>query len=79
VADHIAHAVEVAGAEHVGLGLDMQEVTAGVLPPELQSANDLPKLTALLAERDLSPESIKGVLGRNFSRFFAASLPAGSS
>lgn len=33
VADHIVHAVRVAGVEHVGLGLDMQEVTATVLPP----------------------------------------------
>jgi membrane dipeptidase len=79
VADHIIHAVEVAGAKHVGLGLDMEEVTTGVLPAELQTARDLPKLTALLADRDLPPEVIEDVLGRNFLRFFATSLPARGS
>lgn len=79
VADHILHAVQIAGATHVGLGLDMQEVTAGVLPAELQRASDLPKLTALLYERGLPPETIAGVLGMNFLRFFAAALPAGAA
>ena len=54
----------------------MQEVTSGVLPAEFTRIGDLPKLSALLAERGLSRQTIEGVLGRSFLRFFARALPA---
>jgi membrane dipeptidase len=74
LADHIVHAVRVAGADHVALGLDLEEIV-NVAPLEFPDTRDVPKLTSLLLERGLKPEEVEKVLGLNAFRFFSRVLP----
>jgi len=67
-ADHIVHAAEVAGVEHVGIGSDFDGVPA--LPRGLQTAATLPALTARLLERGMSENDVEKILGTNFLRVF---------
>jgi membrane dipeptidase len=68
VVNHLLHAVEVAGIDHVGIGSDFDGVPA--LPNELQTAAGLPRLTARLLERGLSESDVEKILGANFLRVF---------
>src|SRR5258708_263848 len=68
--DHILHAAEVAGVEHVGIGTDFDGVPA--LPDGLQTAAALPALTDRLQQRGMSDEEILALLGGNFLRAFDA-------
>src|SRR6185436_456383 len=70
VADHIFHAAEVAGIDHVGIGSDYDGVPA--LPNDLTDASMLPSLTARLLERGMSEGDAEKVLGGNFMRVFEA-------
>ena len=70
VADHVIHAVEVAGIEHVGIGSDFDGVPA--LPDGLTDASMLPALTRRLSERGMRDDEIEKVLGANFMRVFDA-------
>jgi membrane dipeptidase len=67
-ADHVIHAAEVAGIDHVGIGSDFDGVPA--LPNGLQTASGLPLLTARLLERGMSEGDVEKVLGANFLRVF---------
>jgi membrane dipeptidase len=67
-ADHVFHAAEVAGIDHVGIGSDFDGVPA--LPTGLQTASGLPFLTARLLERGMSEGDVEKVLGANFLRVF---------
>lgn len=66
--DHIDHIARVAGIDHVGLGSDFDGMPA--LPEGLDSAADLPKITAMLLERGYPGEDCRKILGGNFLRFF---------
>jgi membrane dipeptidase len=66
--DHIVHAAEVAGVDHVGIGSDFDGVPA--LPEGLQTAAGLPRITARLLERGLSESDVEKILGGNFMRVF---------
>lgn len=66
VADHIDHAVEVAGIDHVGLGSDYDGVFS--LPDGLLDASTYPNLVAELLERGYSEEDIEKILGGNALR-----------
>ena len=68
--DHVLHAVEVAGVDHVGLGSDFDGVPA--LPDGLGSAAFLPALTTQLLARGLSEPEVEKILGLNFLRVFEA-------
>ena len=68
VADHIFHAAEVAGIDHVGIGSDFDGVPS--LPEGLLTAAGLPALTARLLERGMSEGDVEKVLGGNFMRVF---------
>jgi membrane dipeptidase len=68
VADHVFHAAEVAGIDHVGIGSDFDGVPA--LPAGLTDASKLPALTARLLERGMSEPDVEKVLGENFMRVF---------
>jgi membrane dipeptidase len=68
VADHVIHAAEVAGVEHVGIGSDFDGVPA--LPDGLLHAGMLPALTARLLERGVSEGDVEKILGANFMRVF---------
>jgi membrane dipeptidase len=70
VADHIFHAAEVAGIDHVGIGSDFDGVPS--LPEGLTTAAHLPALTARLLERGMSEADAEKVLGGNFLRVFEA-------
>jgi membrane dipeptidase len=64
--DHIAHLVDVAGEDHVGLGSDFDGVDA--MPVGLGGIDGLPAITLELARRGFSDEAIRKVLGENFLR-----------
>ncbi len=66
--DHIDHIARVAGVDHVGLGSDFDGVDS--LPQGIDSAADLPKITAALVERGYNREQIHKILGGNFMRVF---------
>lgn len=68
--DHIDHIAKVAGVDHVGLGSDFDGVS-GQLPQGIDSAADLPKITAALMERGYSAEDCRKILGENLLRVFA--------
>ena len=70
VADHVFHAAEIAGIDHVGIGSDFDGVPA--LPDGLTDASYLPSLTARLLERGMSEGDVEKVLGGNFMRVFEA-------
>jgi len=67
--DNIDHIAKVAGIDHVGLGSDFDGVS-GQLPQGMDSAADLPKITAALMERGYSAADCEKILGGNFMRVF---------
>jgi len=67
--DHIDHIAKVAGIDHVGLGSDFDGI-GGQLPQGIDSAADLPKITAALVERGYSTADIQKILGGNLLRVF---------
>src|SRR5271156_1466171 len=67
--DHIDHIAKVAGVDHVGLGSDFDGVS-GQLPAGIDSAADLPKITAALLARGYSAEDCRKILGGNLLRVF---------
>jgi membrane dipeptidase len=66
--DHIDHVAKVAGIDHVGLGSDFDGIPGS--PEGIDSAADLPKITAALMDRGYSAEGCRKILGENFLRFF---------
>ncbi len=66
--DHIVHAAEIAGVDHVGIGSDFDGVPA--LPRGLQTAAALPAVTARLLERGMHEDEVEKILGANFLRVF---------
>jgi membrane dipeptidase len=78
LAAHIVHAVDVAGAEHVALGLDIEDAV-NTMPEDFRDTRDLPELASQLRQHGLRDEQIRGILGENAFRFFSAVLkPSGT-
>jgi len=73
LAEHILHAVSVAGVEHVALGLDIEDAV-NTMPEGFRDTRDLPELARLLRQRGLSDEQVREILGANAFRFFATVL-----
>jgi membrane dipeptidase len=67
--DQIDHIAKVAGVDHVGLGSDFDGVS-GQLPEGIDSAADLPKITAALVARGYSAADCEKILGGNLLRVF---------
>lgn len=67
--DHVDHAVQVAGIEHVGLGSDFDG--GGTL---LADATEYPSLTTGLAARGYGPEDLRKILGGNHLRLLRQTL-----
>ncbi len=67
--DHIDHVAQVAGIDHVGLGSDFDGFP--ILPEGLQSAADLPRITAALVDRGYREDQLIKLLGGNLLRVFA--------
>lgn len=67
--DHLAHAIEVAGPDHVGIGLDFGY---GVpTPVGLEDVSKLEVVTAALLERGFDETTVRKVLGGNTLRVLA--------
>jgi membrane dipeptidase len=66
VADHIAHAVRVAGVDHVGLGSDFDGMRG--LPEGLEDVSRFPGLLDELLRRGFSEVAVKKIAGLNALR-----------
>ena len=66
---HVCHAVEVAGIDHVGIGTDMD---GGGRLAGLEDMSDYPKITLALLKRGYSEEDIAKVWGGNTRRVLRA-------
>ena len=64
--DHIDHAVDVAGIDHVGLGADMYPRTPS--PVGIRGVQDYPNITAGLKGRGYSDEDVRKIMGGNLLR-----------
>lgn len=69
ILDHIDHAVEVAGMDHVGLGSDFDGVP--FLPRGMGDATRLPYLTYGLLKRGYSERDVRKIIGGNTLRVLA--------
>ena len=70
VANHIDHAVRIAGIDHVGIGSDFDGVAG---PPNgLEDVARMPTLTAVLLQRGYSASDLMKVLGENHLRVIRA-------
>jgi membrane dipeptidase len=65
--DHLDHAVELVGTNHVGIGSDLD---GGCGFPDLQDVTTFPHLTEGMVVRGYSDSDIKKVLGANNLRVF---------
>ena len=66
VANHIDHAVKVAGIDHVGIGSDYDGVSG---PPNgLDDVSKMPALIEVLLERGYAERDVKKILGENYLR-----------
>jgi len=70
VADHVEHAREVAGVDHVGLGGDYDGVDA--MPAGLEDVSGYPRLLAELADRGWPAADLEKLTGRNMLRVLRA-------
>lgn len=68
VIDHLVHAAEVAGIDHVGLGSDYDGI--GRTPAGLEDASCYGNLAACLRERGFGAEDIEKVFWGNMQRTF---------
>lgn len=64
--DHFDHLMRVAGSDHVGFGSDFDGIPLAV--DGIDSAADLPKITAALLKRGWQAADLRGVLGGNLLR-----------
>ncbi len=68
--DHIAHMIDVAGEDHVGLGSDFDGTAA--VPSGLEDVSLLPRLADGLSERALPPRVIDKIFAGNWLRVLDA-------
>ena len=68
IAKAIRYTANLVGVDHVGLGSDFDGVP--ILPQEIDSAADLPKITQALLDRGYKADDIKKILGGNLLRVF---------
>lgn len=66
IADHIDHAVKVAGIDHVGIGTDFDGIN--IVPEGLEDISKLPKLSKELLDRGYSASEVGNIMGGNFIR-----------
>jgi len=70
VVDHIEHIMQVAGADHVGLGSDYDGINS--VPKQLEDVSCYPYITQELLNRGHDKEEIRKVLGGNILRVMRA-------
>jgi len=66
VADHIDHALKIAGIDHVGIGSDFDGIAASA--NGLEDVSKMPALVVVLLERGYSENDLEKILGENFLR-----------
>ena len=66
VADHIDHAVKIAGIDHVGIGSDFDGIAATA--NGLEDVSKMPALVAVLLGRGYLESDVKKILGENTLR-----------
>lgn len=69
--DHFDYLLKLVGPDHVGIGSDFDGIALSV--EGMESAADLPTLTAALLERGWAPNDLKGMLGENLLRVLTTS------
>ena len=77
VVEHVLHAIEIAGIEHVGIGSDFD----GILrtPQGLEDASCYLRLGERLRARGLGADELDKILGQNMERVFAAATGPGTA
>ena len=70
IADHIDHAVQIAGIDHVGLGSDFDGIE--VTPAGLEDISFMPVLLEELSNRGYKASDIAKIAGENFFRVMDA-------
>ena len=76
VVDHICHAVEVAGIDHVGIGSDFDGIQR--TPRGLESAACYGLIAELLLRRGFTAQDVRKVLGLNMQRVFSTVTAPGT-
>jgi membrane dipeptidase len=74
--DHVLHAIEVAGIEHVGVGSDYDGIQRA--PRGLEDASCYGVLAERLLARGLDEHDVRAVLGGNMERVFAQATAPGT-
>lgn len=69
ILEHIDHAVQVAGIDHVGIGGDLDSCMIPT-PQGLDTVSDYPRITEGLLARGYTETDIQKILGGNFLRVF---------
>lgn len=69
IADHIDHAVEIAGIDHVGIGSDFDGIS--ITPEGMDDISMLPVLFEELKRRGYSDSDLKKIAGENFLRLLS--------
>jgi len=69
VVDHVLHAVEVAGIDHVGIGSDYDGIQR--TPQGLEDASCYGNLAEALLGAGLGEEDVRKVMGGNMSRVYS--------
>lgn len=77
VADHIDHAVQIAGADHVGLGSDFDGIE--VAPDGLRDISMYRNIIHELENRGYGKQEIRGIAGGNFLRVMDEALRLAST
>jgi membrane dipeptidase len=65
IVEHIDHAVQIAGADHVGVGTDFD---GAFMPAGMEDASNFPSLTEGLLQRGYMETDIRKILGENTLR-----------
>ena len=66
LADHLDHAVKIAGVDHVGIGSDFDGIAATA--NGLEDVSKMPALIAVLLKRGYAESDLKKILGDNVLR-----------
>jgi membrane dipeptidase len=69
ILQHIDHAVEVAGVEHVGIGADLDSADIP-MPEGFDDVSHYPRIAAALRKRGYPERDVKRIMGGNFLRVF---------
>ncbi len=70
VLDHVLHAIDVAGIDHVGIGSDYDGIQRA--PAGLEDASCYGRLADMLLAHGCAEDDVRKVLGGNMERVFAA-------